>query len=296
MSRIAFIGLGAMGAPMSLNLAAGGLEVAGYDSAGAARERAAALGIDVAASLEEAASGADAVVTMLQSGAQVLAVWGALLARLPANALFIDCSTIDMESAKQAHALAARDGARAVDAPVSGGVAGARARSLTFMCGANEDAFEAARPILEKMGARVFHCGAPGLGQAAKLCNNLMLGVNMIATAEAFGLAARLGLPEQTLFNVASASSGQSWSLTRYCPVAGLVPGAPAGDDYAPGFATTLMLKDLRLAEEAAARSGAVTPLCAAAAQLYALYQAQSGGGRDFSGVFEMLAGKAGAR
>jgi 3-hydroxyisobutyrate dehydrogenase len=292
MIRIAFIGLGAMGAPMALNLAASGFTVTGYDGAEAAREKAAECGLDVAASLEGAATGAAAVLTMLQNGSQVLAVWRAALPLTQPGALFIDCSTIDIAASREAHDVARGAGARAIDAPVSGGVAGARAGSLTVMCGASSEDFEAAKPILAKMGARVFHCGAPGLGQAAKLCNNLMLGVTMIATAEAFTLAARLGLSERALFDVASVSSGQSWSLTSYCPVAGLVPGAPSSDNYAPGFTTRLMLKDLRLAEEAGTEAGAATPLCAAATRLYALYEAQGGGGKDFSGVIELIGGK----
>ncbi len=294
MAHIAFIGLGAMGAPMAASLAAVGDEVKGFDQAGAARDAAAAMGVPIAASAEEAATGAGAVITMLQTGDQVLEVWRAALPRAARGALFVDCSTIDLESARHAHRIAGMAQARAIDAPVSGGVAGARARSLTFMCGAETDAFWMAKPLLEKMGARVFHCGGPGLGQAAKLCNNLMLGVTMIATAEAFGLASRIGLSPEALFEVAAVSSGQSWSLTSYCPAPGPVPSSPANKDYEAGFATRLMLKDLRLAEAAAAKAGAVTPLCAAAAQLYALYEAQSGGSRDFSGVFEMIAGDGG--
>jgi 3-hydroxyisobutyrate dehydrogenase len=293
MGRIAFIGLGAMGAPMARNLAAAKLDVVGFDCAETARDKAGASGLSVRPSLAETASGAATVVTMLQNGEQVLAVWRDLLPLALEGAIFIDCSTIDIADARAAHDLARKAGARSVDAPVSGGVAGAEGASLTFMCGATSDAFTAATPVLEKMGARLFHCGGPGLGQAAKLCNNLMLGVTMIATAEAFALAERLGLPAETLFEVAAVSSGQSWSLTTYCPVAGLAPASPANRDYAAGFATRLMLKDLRLAESAAAKSGAVTPLCAAAAQLYALYEAQGGGRRDFSGVIQMLAGKA---
>lgn len=293
MARIAFIGLGAMGAPMAANLAAAGEEVRGFDRADSARESAAALGVPPAVSAEEAAAGAEIVITMLQTGEQVLDVWRTLLPRAATGALFVDCSTIDVESARHAHLIAGAARARAIDAPVSGGVAGARAGSLTFMCGAGSEAFGAAKPLLEKMGARILHCGGPGLGQAAKLCNNLMLGVTMIATAEAFSLAARLGLPAESLFEAASASSGQSWSLTSYCPVPGPVPASPANRDYAAGFATKLMLKDLRLAEAAAGKAGAVTPLCAAAAQLYALYEAQGGGVKDFSGIIEMLAGRA---
>ena len=289
MGRIAFIGLGAMGAPMAGNLAAAKLDVACYDAAIAAREKAAASGLNVYASLEAAATGAETVVTMLQNGEQALAVWRALLPLAERGALFIDCSTIDMAASRTAYELARAAGARAIDAPVSGGVAGARDRSLTFMCGGSSEDVAAAAPLLEKMGARLFHCGGPGLGQAAKLCNNLMLGVTMIATAEAFALAERIGLPAQTLFEVASVSSGQSWSLTSYCPAPGPVPASPANRDYAAGFAANLMLKDLRLAESAAAASGAVTPLCAVAAQLYALYVSQRGGGKDFSGVIQLF-------
>ncbi len=290
MARIAFIGLGAMGAPMAANLAASD-DVAGFDRSGAACAKAAASGLAIARSLEDAATSAEVVVTMLQSGGQVLGVWRAALPLAASGALFIDCSTIDVESAREAHRLAGGVDARALDAPVSGGVAGARARSLTFMCGGKAETFAATRPILEKMGARIFHCGAAGFGQVTKLCNNLMLGVNMIATAEAFALAAKMGLSAQALFEVAAASSGQSWSLTSYCPVPGPVPASPANRRYEAGFTAALMLKDLRLAESAAGGAGAVTPLCAAAAQLYALYEAMGGGQKDFSGVFEMLAG-----
>ncbi|MGJ0507348.1 MAG: 3-hydroxyisobutyrate dehydrogenase [Methylocystis sp.] len=293
MARIAFIGLGAMGAPMAANLVAAGEKVTGSDRAGGARERAAALGVPCAATAEEAGAGAEVVVTMLQSGEQTLDVWRRLLPRAATGALFIDCSTIDVESARHAHRIAEAALARAIDAPVSGGVAGARAASLTFMCGAEAETFWTAKPILEKMGARILHCGGPGLGQAAKLCNNLMLGVTMIATAEAFALADRIGLSAEALYEAAAVSSGQSWSLTSYCPVPGPVPASPANRDYAPGFLTVLMLKDLRLAETAAAQAGAVTPLCAAAAQLYALYAAQGGAEKDFSGVIEILRGKA---
>lgn len=291
MARIGFIGLGAMGAPMAAHLAAAGDEVRGFDRADAARDAAAAMGVSMAASVEEAATGAETVITMLQSGDQVLEVWRAALPQAAKGALFVDCSTIDLESARHAHRIAELAQARAIDAPVSGGVAGARARSLTFMCGAEAGVFWSSKPLLEKMGARVFHCGGPGLGQAAKLCNNLMLGVAMIATGEAFGLASRIGLSPEALFEVAAVSSGQSWSLTSYCPVPGPVPSSPANRDYEAGFATRLMLKDLRLAEAAAAKAGAVTPLCAAAAQLYALYEAQGGGAKDFSGIFEMIDG-----
>ncbi len=292
MGRIAFIGLGAMGAPMAARLARRGDDVCGFDRAKPACARAAAEGVATGASIEAAAAGASVVVTMLQSGAQVLDVWRAALPHATADALFIDCSTIDVESARSAHDCAGRLGRRSLDAPVSGGVAGACAGSLTFMCGGDPTTFAAAKPILDIMGARTIHCGGPGLGQAAKLCNNLMLGVTMIATAEAFSLAQKLGLPALTLFDVASASSGQSWSLTHYCPVAGLAPAAPSNQGFEGGFATKLMLKDLRLADKEAAGAGAVTPLCAAAAQLYALFEAQGGGDKDFSGVIALFGGK----
>jgi len=291
MARIAFIGLGAMGAPMAANLVAAGEEVTGFDLANAAREKAVRQGVACAGAAEAAGTNAEVVVTMLQSGEQVLDVWRRLLPCAARGALFVDCSTIDVESSRHAHRLAETAQARAIDAPVSGGVAGATAHSLTFMCGGDSETFQIAKPFLEKMGACILHCGGPGLGQAAKLCNNLMLGVTMIATAEAFALASKMGLSAEALFEVASVSSGQSWSVTSYCPVPGPVPASPANRDFSPGFATSLMLKDLRLAESAAGKAGAATPLCAAAAQLYTLYAAHGGGGKDFSGIIEMLRG-----
>jgi 3-hydroxyisobutyrate dehydrogenase len=286
--RIAFVGLGVMGLPMAANLAASGYEVVGFDASAVASENAARQGISVGDSLEAAARGADAVVTMLQNGAQVLSVWEALLSHAD-NAIFIDCSTIDLSSAQRAHGLAQRLNAHSMDAPVSGGVVGARAAKLTFMCGAEPEAFERARPILQAMGARIIRCGGPGLGQAAKICNNLMLGVTMAATAEAFTLAEKLGLSNQSLFDVASISSGQSWSLTTYCPVAGLTPDSPANHGYKAGFQTKLMLKDLRLAEAAAATSGLETPMASAAAHLFSRYESEGGAEADFSGVIQMM-------
>lgn len=291
MTRIAFIGLGAMGLPMAANLVIAGHEVVGFDVSAAACEKAASKGVKISRTMQEAARDAEAVVTMLQSGEQVLSVWSALLADAR-GALFIDCSTIDVASAKAAHELAGKTGALSVDAPVSGGVAGAEAAKLTFMCGAHDEAFEKAKPILAAMGARIIHCGGPGLGQAAKICNNLMLGVTMAATAEAFALAERLGLSERALFDVASVSSGQSWSLTRYCPVAGLTSSSPANEGYRAGFQTKLMLKDLRLAEEAAAREGLKTPMASSAARLYADHEKAGGGTEDFSGVIKTLRGR----
>jgi 3-hydroxyisobutyrate dehydrogenase len=246
----------------------------------------------VAASAREAAAGAEAVVTMLPAGRHVVAVWGDLLEAVGTGTLLIDSSTIDVDSARRVHALAAERGCLSLDAPVSGGVGGATAATLTFMCGGSPEAFARAEPILARMGKKVVHCGAAGAGQAAKICNNMILGISMIGVAEAFVLAERLGLSHQALFDVASTSSGQCWSLTTYCPVPGPVPTSPANHGYKPGFASALMLKDLRLAQEAAAASGAATPLGAAAAQLYALHNAQGEGGADFSGIVEMLRGK----
>jgi len=293
MTRIAFIGLGAMGGPMAANLVAAGHETCGFDLSPASCDRAAETGVKIGASARETAEGAEAIVTMLTSGDQVLPVWSDLLPRVKEGALFIDCSTIDIESAREAHRLAGAAGQRAVDAPVSGGVSGAKAGTLTFMCGGEAAAVADARPLLAAMGKTIIHCGGPGLGQAAKLCNNMMLGATMIVTCEAFALAERIGLSHQALFDVASVSSGQSWSLTSYCPAPGLTPASPANNGYRPGFMAALMLKDLKLAQEAAAKAGLATPLGAMAAQLYALYGASGEGGSDFSGIINMIRGRA---
>jgi 3-hydroxyisobutyrate dehydrogenase len=245
------------------------------------------------ASASAAAADVDLVVTMLPAGSQVLDVYhsGALKAARPGT-LFIDSSTIDVTSARIAHRLAAEAGMLALDAPVSGGVGGAEAASLTFMAGGSAAAFAKAKPILDTMGRRVIHCGDAGAGQAAKICNNMMLGINMLGVSEAFTLAERLGLSAKALFDVASASSGQSWALTSYCPVPGLVANAPSNNDYKPGFASALMLKDLKLAQEAAAAAGATTPLGAAAAQLFGLHNAWGEGSTDFSGIIHLIRGK----
>jgi 3-hydroxyisobutyrate dehydrogenase len=248
--------------------------------------------VSIAASAKEALDCADVVVTMLPGGQHVLSVWVDLLPHAGKGTLFIDSSTIDVDSARGIHELAGKEGMLSVDAPVSGGTAGARAGTLTFMCGAAEAAFAAAKPVLEKMGRKIILCGGAGAGQAAKICNNLILGATMIATAEAFVLAEKLGLSHQALFDVASRSSGQSWSLTNYCPVPGLVPGSPANNGYKPGFAAALMLKDLKLAQQAAANTGAATPLGATAMQLYALFNAWGEGSADFSGIINMIRGK----
>jgi 3-hydroxyisobutyrate dehydrogenase len=292
MSKIAFLGLGNMGLPMAANLVKAGHAVAGFDLVDAQKQAAARAGVTVAASAREAVGDADAIVTMLPGGRHVLASWADFLPAAGKGALVIDSSTIDVDSAKRAHEAGAAAGLLTLDAPVSGGVGGATAGTLTFMCGGSVEAFDRAKPVLEAMGRRIVHCGGAGAGQAAKICNNMILGATMIVTCEAFALAEKLGLSAQALFEVASTSSGQSWSLTNYCPAPGLVPASPANRDYKPGFAASLMLKDLRLAQEAAASVGAVTPLGAEAAQLYALFVAAGHGGDDFSGVINFLRGE----
>jgi 3-hydroxyisobutyrate dehydrogenase len=291
MSNIAFVGLGNMGAPMAANLVEAGHAVTGIDLVEAAKTAAAASGVAIAASASEAVARADTVVTMLPAGRHVLASWSELIPATPKGALIIDCSTIDVDSARKAHEAGQAAGMLTLDAPVSGGVGGATAGTLTFMCGGSADAFAKAKPLLEAMGKRIVHCGGAGAGQAAKICNNMILGATMIATCEAFVLAEKLGLSAQALFDVASTASGQSWSLTTYCPVPGPVPASPANRDYRPGFAAALMLKDLRLAQEAAASAGAAIPLGAEAAQLYALFVAADHGGDDFSGIINFLRG-----
>jgi 3-hydroxyisobutyrate dehydrogenase len=295
MARIGFIGLGNMGLPMAGNLVKAGHAVVGFDLVGENLERAAGRGVNPERSAADAAKDAEIVVTMLPAGKQVLEVYqGGVLGAARANTLFIDSSTIDVASARSAHRLATEAGMLALDAPVSGGVGGAEAASLTFMAGGTTAAFAQAKPILESMGRRVIHCGDAGAGQAAKICNNMMLGINMIGVSEAFTLAEKLGLSHKALFDVAAASSGQSWALTSYCPVPGLVAAAPANNNYKPGFASALMLKDLKLAQEAAAVAGASTPLGAAAAQLFGLHNAWGEGGTDFSGIIHLIRGRGG--
>jgi len=292
MSTIAFIGLGNMGGPMAANLVKAGHRVIGFDLVDDLIRRAEAHGVEAAESSSAAAAEADIVVTMLPAGRHVLACWEVILPAARNGALFIDSSTIDVISARRAHEMGTAAGMACLDAPVSGGVAGAAAASLTFMVGGAAAAFAAAKPVLGAMGKRIVHCGGAGAGQAAKICNNMILGATMIATCEGFLLAEKLGLSAQALFDVASASSGQSWSLTSYCPVPGPVPASPANRDYQPGFAASLMLKDLKLAQEAAAGAGAATPLGAQAAQLYALYAAAGHSGEDFSGIINFLRGE----
>ncbi|MGB3581280.1 MAG: 3-hydroxyisobutyrate dehydrogenase [Roseiarcus sp.] len=291
MTKIAFIGLGNMGAPMVANLVKAGHAVSGFDLVEAAKTAAAESGASIAPSARDAVNSADVIVTMLPAGKHVLASWSDFLPAARKGALVIDCSTIDVDSAKRAHEAGVAAGMLTLDAPVSGGVGGATAGTLTFMCGGSDEAFARAKPLLEAMGKRIVHCGGAGAGQAAKICNNMILGATMIVTCEAFALAEKLGLEAQALFDVASTASGQSWSLTSYCPVPGPVPASPANRGYKPGFAASLMLKDLKLAQEAAASVGAATPLGAEAAQLYALFVAAGHGGDDFSGVINFLRG-----
>ena len=295
MATIAFIGLGNMGGPMAANLVKAGHKVVAFDLVEASRSQAKSDGAAIADSSVSAVKGADVVVTMLPAGKHVISVWTDVLPATTKGALIIDCSTIDVDSSKQAHALAAKHGVGSVDAPVSGGTGGAKAATLTFMCGGEEKAFAAAKPVLEKMGKRIVHCGGAGAGQAAKICNNMILGISMIAVSEAFTLGEKLGLSHQALFDVASTSSGQCWSLTSYCPVPGPVPASPANNDYKPGFAAALMLKDLTLAQDAANAAGAATPLGRHAQEIYKTFDAAGNGGVDFSGIIRhvrSLAGK----
>ena len=288
-AKTAFIGLGNMGGPMAANLVKAGHQVTGFDLVGGNCEAASANGVSIAASAPAAVSGATTVITMLPAGKHVLEVYGDILSGIAPGTLMIDSSTIDVDSARSAHDLAAKAQCLSVDAPVSGGVGGAQAATLTFMAGGDDRAFALARPVLECMGKKIVHCGAAGAGQAAKICNNMILGISMIGVSEAFVLAEKLGLSHQALFDVSSTSSGQCWSLTTYCPVPGPVPTSPANNGYKPGFASELMLKDLTLAQDAARSSGAQTPLGAHAADLYAEFAEGSGHGKDFSAIVEML-------
>lgn len=289
MTSIAFIGLGNMGGPMAANLVKAGHKVTGFDLVEASRAQAKADGVTVAASATDAVKGADVIITMLPAGKHVVAVWSEVIPAASKGALMIDCSTIDVESARKAHGLAAAQGLPSVDAPVSGGTGGAKGATLTFMAGGDAKAFASAKPILEAMGKKIVHCGDAGAGQAAKICNNMILGISMIGVSEAFVLAEKLGLSHQALFDVASTSSGQCWSLTTYCPVPGPVPTSPANNEYKPGFAAALMLKDLKLSQEAARAAGAETPLGAHAESIYETFDKEGQGGVDFSGIVNHL-------
>ena len=293
MAKIAFIGLGNMGGPMAANLVKAQHQVTAYDLSDKAMAAAVENGAGKAASIADAVKGAEVVVTMLPAGKHVREVYeGTVIAAAAKGTLFIDCSTIDVESARAVAAAAAKAGMDMLDAPVSGGTGGAAAGTLTFMVGGSDAAFARARPILQNMGKNIVHAGGSGNGQAAKICNNMILGVSMIAVSEAFMLAKRLGLDAQKLFDVASTSSGQCWSLTTYCPVPGPVPTSPANRDYQAGFTAAMMLKDLLLAQEAARAASATTPLGAEAAQLYSLFVNAGRGAQDFSGIIRMLDGQ----
>ena len=290
MSVIAFIGLGNMGGGMALNLVKAGHDVLAVDLSLDAIAKAVAGGAKDGKSAGEAAAVADIVVTMLPAGKHVRAVYNDVFAVAKPGAVFLDCSTIDVDSARAVIADATDKGFHMVDAPVSGGTAAADAGTLTFMVGGEASAFEKAKPYLEIMGKAVIHAGAAGTGQAAKICNNMLLGITMIGTCEAFALAEKLGLDAQTFFDISSKASGQSWSMTSYCPVPGPVPTSPANRDYAPGFAVPMMLKDLKLAMGAAASSDAATPLGALAEALYQTYSLQEDNNtKDFSGIINLF-------
>jgi len=279
--KIGFIGLGNMGAPMAANLVAAGHEVTGFDLAAPAPD-----GVAMAASAREAATGAEVVITMLPNGAILKAVAADVIPAMAPAAVLLDCSTVDVASAREVAAMAEAAGLGALDAPVSGGVGGAAAGTLTFMVGGGDAAFAIAKPLFDVMGQKAVHCGPAGNGQAAKICNNMILGVTMIATCEAFALADKLGLDRQAMFDVVSTSSGYSWTMNAYCPAPGIGPKSPADNDYQPGFAADLMLKDLRLSQDAAMASDADTPMGQLAATLYETFvDHEDGSGRDFSAM-----------
>ncbi len=289
MTRIAFIGLGNMGGGMAANLAKAGHDVRAFDLSEDALARAEAAGCLRAAGAVEAVEGAEAVVTMLPAGAHVEATYVAIIPACAPGAVLMDCSTIDVATARRVAESAAGHGLHLVDSPVSGGIAAAAGGTLTFMVGGPEDSFALAEPYLAAMGKAVIHAGQSGAGQAAKICNNMILGATMVATCEAFVLADKLGLDAQAFFDIASVSSGQSWSMTSYCPVPGVGPDTPADHGYQGGFATALMLKDLRLSQQAAADVGATTPMGAKAAELYERLAAEGQGGKDFSAIIGLL-------
>jgi 3-hydroxyisobutyrate dehydrogenase len=294
MASIAFIGLGNMGGPMAANLVKAGHKVIAFDLVEASRQQAKADGAAIADSAAGAVKGAEVVISMLPAGKHVLSVWTDVVPSMAKGSLIIDCSTIDVDSAKQAHVLAVKHGIASVDAPVSGGTGGAKGATLTFMCGGEDKAFARAKPVLEKMGKKLVHCGGAGAGQAAKICNNMILAISMIGVSEGFALAEKLGLSHQALFDVASTSSGQCWALTSYCPVPGPVPTSPANNEYKPGFAAALMVKDLTLAQDAAKAAGAATPLGRHAQEIYKAFDAAGHGGVDFSGIIQHVRGLAG--
>ncbi|VAW03685.1 3-hydroxyisobutyrate dehydrogenase [hydrothermal vent metagenome] len=279
--KIGFIGLGNMGAPMAANLASAGHEVTGFDMAKVAID-----GVEIAASAEAAAMGRDVVITMLPNGAILRAVANQVIPVMQTNAVLLDCSTVDVESARNVAVEAQSAGISALDAPVSGGVGGATAGTLTFMVGGDDAGFKTASELFDIMGQKAVHCGPSGNGQAAKICNNMILGATMIVTCEAFALADKLGLDRQAMFDVVSTSSGYSWTMNAYCPAPGIGPQSPADNGYEPGFAADLMLKDLRLSQQAAEAADADTPLGRAACDLYKQFvEDEDGKGRDFSAM-----------
>jgi 3-hydroxyisobutyrate dehydrogenase len=294
MPVIAFIGLGNMGAPMAANLVKAGHRVVGYDVNATAVQALASVGVQSAQSAAEAVRGADVVITMLPAGEHVREVWlhqGGLIDGVKgATPLLIDCSTIDVESARVVTEAARVAGFEMLDAPVSGGVGGATAATLTFMVGGSDTAFARGLPVLQAMGKNIVHAGGPGAGQAAKICNNMMLSINMVGVSEGFLLARKLGLDWDKLFEIASTSSGQSWALSNYCPAPGPVPAAPSNRDYAAGFMAALMLKDVKLSQAAADAVGSPTPLAAHAMSFYQAVVDAGDGGKDFSVVFRWLA------
>ena len=290
MHKIAFIGLGNMGGGMAANLVKAGHEVHAFDLSAEALARAKDSGCATYTSVREAVQGADAVVSMLPNGAIVDSVFNAdVIGHAPASALLLDCSTIDVATARKVADAASAAGYAMVDAPVSGGIAAANGGTLTFMVGGSDDAFARAEPILSAMGKAVIHAGASGAGQAAKICNNMILGATMVATCEAFAMAEKLGLDLQTFYDISSKASGQSWSMTSYCPAPGVGPASPADNGYQGGFAAALMLKDLKLAMEAAASVGAKVPMGRRAEELYAAFAESGNGGTDFSGIIKTL-------
>ncbi|MGB0412556.1 MAG: 3-hydroxyisobutyrate dehydrogenase [Pikeienuella sp.] len=282
--NIGFIGLGNMGGPMAANLVAAGHNVTGFDLAPFDCD-----GVGHASSASAAAAGADVVITMLPNGAILSSVMDEIVPACKPGACLIDCSTVDVAASKAAHDKAGAAGLLSVDAPVSGGVGGAEAGTLTFMCGGSDDSFAVAKPLFDIMGQKAVHCGTGGMGQAAKICNNMILGITMIGTCEAFALADKLGLDRQSMFDVVSTSSGYSWSMNAYCPAPGVGPTSPSDNDYKPGFAAELMLKDLRLSQQAAEGVDAATPMGARATELYDEFVGDDGMGKDFSAMLPRL-------
>ena len=287
MSNIGFIGLGNMGAPMAANLVKAGHVVTGFDVAGVSVE-----GVKMVDSAKQAAIGQDVVITMLPNGAILRSVYEDITASGEKGAVFIDCSTVDVESARAAHEMAANNGLLSVDAPVSGGIGGAAAGTLTFMAGGSDAAFAKAAPLFDIMGQKAVHCGEAGAGQSAKICNNMILGISMIGVCEAFSLADKLGLDRQKMYDVVSTSSGSCWSVNTYCPAPGVGPKSPSDNDYKPGFAAELMLKDLNLSQQAAEAVDAPTPMGKRATELYAEFTGGDGKGRDFSAMLPWFVGK----